>query len=81
MDLRYESPLAQMNICEVAPLLSDLDVENARLLDPGVPEKSIIMERMKRFDVFQMPPIGRNFLDAEGILLIESWIRSMAGCL
>jgi len=44
---------------------------------PGSPEKSILLFRMKTNDAaIAMPEIGREQVHAEGVALIEEWIRS-----
>jgi uncharacterized repeat protein (TIGR03806 family) len=80
MDLRYGTALPAMNICGLAPLLGDLNIADARLLAPGAPNRSVLLQRMKRLDVFRMPPIGSNLLDSAGSLLLENWIRNLADC-
>ncbi|MCU0236512.1 MAG: PQQ-dependent sugar dehydrogenase [Acidobacteria bacterium] len=80
MDLRFDTALPAMNICDAAPLLGDLGIAGARLAAPGAPERSIILQRLKRQDVFRMPPIGNNLADAAGILLLETWLQNLAGC-
>jgi hypothetical protein len=80
MDLRYDTALPATNICGLAPLLGDLGIADARILAPGSPSRSVLLQRMKRLDVFRMPPIGSNLLDSAGSLLLENWIRNLADC-
>lgn len=43
---------------------------------PGLPAASILVSRMKsRNPLTQMPPLGTNVPDVEGIALIERWIQ------
>lgn len=45
---------------------------------PGAPEKSIMMYRMKSVDPgVMMPELGRSLIHAEGVQLIEDYIRAM----
>lgn len=47
-------------------------------IEPGKPERSILLYRMKVMDPgIAMPEIGREQVDAEGIKLINDWIKSM----
>lgn len=80
MDLRFDTALPAMSVCNVVPLLADLGIANARLLAPGAPARSLLLQRLKRQDVYRMPPIGGNRLDDAGILLLESWIQGLASC-
>ena len=46
-------------------------------IDPGKPEKSILLYRMKSEDPgIMMPESGRALAHSEGIRLIESWIKN-----
>lgn len=47
-------------------------------IDPGHPERSIIAYRMgSREAGVAMPELGKSTVDAEGLALIERWIREM----
>lgn len=80
LDLRYSTPLANTNACDVVPGVSDLGIANARLIAPGAADSSVIPARMNlRNDPNQMPPIGAH-VDADGVQLIREWINSLTGC-
>lgn len=80
MDLRWQSPLEQMGICDVEPELGSLEVEGAKLLAPGAPERSILVERMSRRDVHGMPAIGSTIVDELGVRLVSDWIKQLERC-
>ena len=80
MDLRFTTPEADTGLCDQAPTQGDLGVNGARLLLPGEPDKSIIALRMKTRVDNQMPPIGSNVVDENGVALIEAWIESLSAC-
>lgn len=80
MDLRAQTALANMNICDDVPTSGDLGIANARLLAPGDPDRSILAVRMAREDENQMPPIARRLVDAEGVALMRAWISGLAAC-
>jgi hypothetical protein len=47
-------------------------------IEPGKPEKSILIYRMNTNDPgFAMPEIGREQIHKEGIALISKWIKEM----
>lgn len=77
MDLQYFTANASMNICDVMPENGDLGLTNARLVVPGAPTQSVLLERMKRRDVHGMPPVGSFIVDADGVALIDAWITAM----
>jgi uncharacterized repeat protein (TIGR03806 family) len=80
LDLRATTPLAEMGLCNVEPAQGDLGIEGARLLVPGDPGRSILLQRAARRGEDQMPPLGSNSLDLKGVLLLEAWISGMAAC-
>jgi uncharacterized repeat protein (TIGR03806 family) len=77
MDLRYNTPLASTNTCDVFPSSGDLGVLDARLVTPANPNASVLYLRMNRRGANQMPPVGSNVVDSTGATLIKQWIESM----
>ena len=54
--------------------------EESRLINPGHPESSAIVRRMKsRRPSSQMPPLGTVVVDKQGVDLLTSWVESNAG--
>jgi uncharacterized repeat protein (TIGR03806 family) len=48
------------------------------VIDPGHPERSILIHRLKSTDPgVAMPELGRATVHAEGVKLLEDWIRAM----
>jgi uncharacterized repeat protein (TIGR03806 family) len=80
MDLRFTTALSETGACDVAPTLGDLGITDARLLAPGEPQRSILLERMRVDDGTRMPPVASNVVDQAGVALIEAWIGSLTGC-
>lgn len=80
MDWRFSTPLAATNSCKVDPIAGDLGVSGAKLLLPAFPEKSLLGLRMKSTDLHRMPPISSGRVDAQGVELIDRWIRNLQSC-
>jgi uncharacterized repeat protein (TIGR03806 family) len=81
MDLRYSTPLADTATCDVpASSGSDLGIADARLIEPGDPQRSLVWQRMGRRDVHAMPPVGSLEIDTAGLSLLQDWITSLGGC-
>ncbi|HVH44170.1 MAG TPA: PQQ-dependent sugar dehydrogenase [Labilithrix sp.] len=60
------------------PMAEKLGLVDAPLIDPGNPDGSILMARIKTNDPdLRMPPLARNVVDADGARIIEEWIRAM----
>ena len=54
--------------------------EASRLINPGHPESSAVLRRMKsRRPLSQMPPIGTVVADRQAIDLLTSWVQGNAG--
>lgn len=52
--------------------------DNLYSVDPGHPEKSILIYRLKSLDPgIMMPEMGRKTVDEEGVKLLEEWIASL----
>ena len=81
MDLRYATPLMATNACDISPQSGDLGLGvNARLIAPGSPENSLVVNRMNRRDSAAMPPLGSHTVDADGVALITQWIDALTAC-
>lgn len=80
MDLRFSSAFGQMNICNVDPQQGNLGINQAKLLAPRDPARSILLERISRNDQNRMPPVGSNILDSDAIALLTDWINSIQAC-
>jgi uncharacterized repeat protein (TIGR03806 family) len=80
MDLRYTTALAETNTCDAPPSAGTLGIENARLIAPGHPETSVLVQRMSRRDQHGMPPVGSARSDTDGVALITEWVQSLSAC-
>lgn len=60
--------------------LGALGVDGGLLIAPGQPERSVLLERMRRTDSEAMPASAGLVKDSDGVALIESWIRQMESC-
>ncbi len=79
IDLRFTTPLTAMNVCEARPE-DDLGIEDARLLVPGAPERSILSVRIQGDGRVRMPPLATAIVDDDGVALVDGWIASLAAC-
>ncbi len=80
LDLRYTTPLAQTNACDVAPQAGGLGIANARLIAPGSADRSIIVARANRRDAAAMPPITSTRVDTAGIAVVSGWANALTSC-
>jgi len=81
IDMRYDTPLAQMGVCNVTPLKGDQGVLNSVELKPGEPANSVIYLRMNALPgAGRMPAIATNQIDTAGVKLISDWITGVTSC-
>jgi uncharacterized repeat protein (TIGR03806 family) len=80
LDFRYTTALSATNACDVVPTAGDLGLTNARIIAPGVAGSSVLVARMNTRGANQMPTIGSNTVDMDGVALITSWINGLANC-
>jgi uncharacterized repeat protein (TIGR03806 family) len=81
IDLRFAAALTDTGTCDVAPQRGDLGIADARIIAPGRPDQSVLLERLsRRADPAAMPPLASTLPDAAGIGLVRSWIAGLAGC-
>jgi putative heme-binding domain-containing protein len=52
-------------------------LENAKLIVPGDPYRSVLLYRMSKLGYARMPYIGSRVVDSQGVALIDQWIRSL----
>ncbi len=55
----------------------DLGIAGARLIVPGEPDKSILLQRLIRHDTFRMPPTALNDDPQPVVPLMQEWIKGM----
>lgn len=80
IDLRFDTPLAEVKICDVNPRAGDLDIAGARLVAPGDPARSIVSARMHTLGSTRMPGLASSVVDADGVALVDAWIAGLGAC-
>jgi uncharacterized repeat protein (TIGR03806 family) len=77
MDLRYELPLAEAEVCGKPPAFF---MDGSALIAPGEPEQSAILIRMRDTGLERMPPVATTVVDPLGEQVLASWIESLSRC-
>lgn len=70
-------PLKESRLLDQAPIQGGLGLNEARVIAPGDPERSVALYRMASTGRGHMPYLGAHLADAEGIRLVRDWIASM----
>jgi hypothetical protein len=77
MELEFHQKRDKMRVVGVKPVHQTFDVPDAKLIEPGHPEKSVLYLRVSRRGQGQMPPLGTSHVDQEAMRLIHDWIKSL----
>lgn len=75
--LLVDLPLKEMGIVNVPPQHGNFKIDGAKLLVPGHPEQSIILQRMNMTGLGRMPHIGSRVVDEQAVALVREWIKGM----
>ena len=67
----------QAKLINVKPVHTAFDLQDARLVAPGSPERSLLFHRMQRRGHGQMPPLGTSLVDKPAVELIREWILQL----
>jgi hypothetical protein len=70
-------PLNDMGIVNVNPAHGNFKIDGAKLLVPGQPEKSVLLQRMNMTGLGRMPHIGSRVVDEQAVQLVREWIKGM----
>ena len=81
MELSHPTAWAKMGILDAAPRHHDLGIAGAKLVAPGSPEKSLLLERISRRGKDQMPPLASSVVDQQAVALIRKWIEGLPSSL
>jgi glucose/arabinose dehydrogenase len=76
-DARLTTPFASQKLINGDLVAGDLAIPGARVIVPGHPEKSVLLQRLLRDDAFRMPPVNVNHEPQPVVPLLEEWIRSL----
>jgi uncharacterized repeat protein (TIGR03806 family) len=73
----FSLPLKDTGVVNVKPGHGDFELKDARLLAPGVPERSLVLYRMNKLGLGRMPHVASNVVDRDGVELVREWIEKM----
>jgi uncharacterized repeat protein (TIGR03806 family) len=77
MDLRFGIKPEQMSLFSARPQHDTFGLDNAMLIFPGEPERSVLYQRISHRGRGQMPPLVTSVPDERAITLFRDWIREM----
>lgn len=74
--LRRDMPFEQLNTNKGTGI-GTFGIQNAKIIAPGDPYRSILVYRMSKLGYARMPYIGSRVVDPAGISLVTQWIESL----
>jgi hypothetical protein len=78
-DARFETPLRLQRLVDAPAYRGGHGAEgSALLIEPGRPERSLLLQRLLACDGEQMPPLGRSIPDHAAAAVIAAWIDDIA---
>ncbi len=77
MEIEFTTPAAKTKIFNVTPVHHKFGIDNAKLIAPGAPERSVILQRISRRGRGQMPPLASSLVDERAVALLREWIKQM----
>ncbi len=75
--LSWSTKREEMNLIGVRPQHDTFGIDNAMLIAPGDPDRSILYQRLSRRGQGQMPPVAVTSADEQAVALLRDWIRGM----
>ena len=77
LDLRAATGIGATGACDVAPSAGALGIAGAKILAPGDPSKSVLLQRMRSTMRTRMPPLATKKIDTAGSTVVEQWISGL----
>lgn len=75
--MNAELPLNEARLIDTKPVQGDLGLPEARIISPGDPGRSVMLQRMATSGRGHMPYLGGQTIDDRGVTLIRDWIASL----
>lgn len=80
VNFSHNAKADKFNAIDVAPLHHKFGIENARIIAPGDPARSVLLYRLSRRgeNSGQMPQLATNVVDEAAVKLFTEWIQSLS---
>jgi putative heme-binding domain-containing protein len=77
IDLAYSTRIGQTRTIGVPPMQGAFGIDDARIIAPGAPERSVLFYRIAKTGAGRMPRLGSRRVDEAAVRLIADWIARM----
>lgn len=70
-------PLKEVGVVDVPPAHGSFGLKDAKLLVPGSPERSVLLQRIAMTGLGRMPHIGSRVVDEKAVEFLRAWIQQL----
>ncbi len=77
INLEFSATRSEAKLFDERPLHHTFGLQNPKLIAPGHPEQSVLLQRISQRAIGQMPPIASAIVDEAAVKLIHDWISAM----
>lgn len=77
MDLEISAEPGKALIVDAAPVHTKFGIDDARIVAPGQPERSVLLHRLQQRGRGQMPPLATSLVDTQAVELLREWISEL----
>ena len=77
MILSFGTKPAKQNLINAEPVHDRFGIADARIVAPGSPERSVLLQRIARRGPGQMPQLATTLVDKQAVAMFEEWIRGL----
>jgi mono/diheme cytochrome c family protein len=77
IELEFVTPRNEMYLFGIQPQHHTYGIADAKLVEPGNPDRSVLLQRLVRRGPGQMPPLATSEVDREAVQLLREWIMQM----
>jgi uncharacterized repeat protein (TIGR03806 family) len=77
MQLDWTAPRDRMRLVSARPQHDSFGLDDAMLVAPGAPDRSVLLHRLSRRGPGQMPPLASNRVDDAALRLFRDWIAQL----
>ncbi len=76
-DVRFDKSMADTKAIDTVPLKGNCQLEDAKLIAPGAPYRSVLYYRLAKSGSGRMPHIGAEMVDIAGAKMLHEWISGI----
>lgn len=77
MDLDFNAERGKEHLIGATPQHHTFGIADAKLIAPGEPARSVLLQRMRMREAGQMPQLATSIADERAVKLVEEWILQM----